>query len=168
MNGRRQKRLDRRRADFYRLRAQGKSLPEVIDVISTAYHASETALYKDWERRDTWGDYVIPESQDTFLVQDVLNRLNELRREFWEIVNDEAAETKDKIRALAKLVDLEMKILDASQSFGFANDKLEHASVDDDNVERLHQAVIHVVGEDNETEEKVARILLEYARKSEN
>jgi len=41
MNGRRQKRLDRRRADFYRLRAQGKSLPEVIDTISKAYNASK-------------------------------------------------------------------------------------------------------------------------------
>ena len=101
-------------------------------------------------------------------MQDVLNRVNELRREFWEIVNDEATETKDKIRALAKLVDLEMKILDASQSFGFANDKLEQTSVDYDNVERLHQAVIDVVGEDIETQEKVAQILFEYARKSEN
>jgi hypothetical protein len=139
MNGK-QKRLDKRRLDFYQLRAQGRSLREVVDVISEAYNAPKTALYKDWERRHTWGDYVIPESEHRFLVQDTLYRLNELRREYWLIVKDEATDSKTRIRVLGKLANMEFAILKALQSLGLVHRqpaKMPTDKVETNNLTRL-------------------------------
>jgi len=157
-----QKRLDPRRRDFYKLRMNGKTVSEAADIICKSYNAKKRALYQDWEHRDEWGDYVIPEDEDKFLVQDALNRINDLRDKMHEIIKDPRATIAEKIKAIKALMTMELKVIDAYQSLGKVHREATTIRIEEE-VERLNQIVTEVAGDDPIAQENLMRVILRYA-----
>jgi hypothetical protein len=159
-----QKRLDPRRRETYELRMQGKSWNKIAELLGPKYNVARTTLYQDWKHRDEWGDYVIPEpEEDKYIVQDALNRIDDLRAKMHEIINDPEATIKDKITAIGKLMKMEIRVLEAYQSLGKVHREATTIRIEEE-AERIQKIVSDIAGDDIKTQEKVVGILLEYAR----
>ena len=159
-----QKRLDPRRRETYKLRMQGKSWTKITELLGPKYKVARTTLYQDWKHRDEWGDYVIPEpEEDKYIVQDALNRIDDLRDKMHEIIDNAEATITDKIKAVGKLMTLELRVLEAYQSLGKVHREATTVRIEEE-VERIQKIVTDIAGDDIKTQEKVVEVLLEYAR----
>ena len=161
-----QQELEKRRNDFYSLMARGTPLQEAVKTISKEYGVSPKTIYGDWRQRELWG--VVDEHDTTQALNDCLFRLNELRRELWRIVNDNG-EVAATLKAISKLVDLELNILKGLVKAEPV--QLELVNKEDVKVraERLEAAIVAAADGDKEFEERMARCLYEYATgESEN
>lgn len=159
-----QKRLEPRRRAFYKLMMEGNTLPETLDIICKSYNVKRTALYDDWKHRENWGNFVIPDKkEDTFLVQDALNRIDDLRAKMHEIYKDPMTTIAEKIKVGKILINLELNIIEAYQTLGKVHREATTIRIEEEK-EKIQKIVTDIAGEDVETQEKVVGVLLEYAR----
>ena len=163
----RQKRLEKRRKEFYSYMVKGGELCDAVERYSKAYKVTEQALYRDWQTHDTWGDFIDQALEDRFLVPDAIKHLDEVLTNLWSIVEDLGTSARDKVRALSKISDIVFKKLEVHQSLGRIHKEPVKLEIDQE-VEKLYEAVQNVAGEDQELQEKVATVLYEYGRLSEH
>jgi hypothetical protein len=151
------------------MRSQGKKLKEVVRIISGKYKIAESALYVDWNRRDTWG-IVLAEPEETFVVQDYLQELQEVFDNLWGIATtavlpDGSPDYKTRRRALKDIGDLRIRKLEADQELGRVHKEPMRIQFDEE-VDRLYEAVKEVAGPDVETQKMVVRALMKYQHAS--
>lgn len=165
-----QKRLENRRLEFYTMRSQGKKLKDVVRIISAKYKVNESALYTDWLRRDTWGFEILAEPEETFVVQDYLQEIQEVFDNLWEIaltavLPDGTPDYKTRRRALRDIGDLRMRKLEVDQELGRVHKEPMRIALDEE-VDRLHEIIKEVSGPDIETQKMVVRALMKYQHAS--
>jgi len=147
---------------MYKLYIEGKPLAEIVDMIRKDYKVSKAALYLDWKRRTEWGEYVIPEEDERFLVKDALNRINDLRKKMNAIINSDETLNSDRIKAIGKLMSIELKIIEAFQSLGKIHREATTIRLDEER-DQLKTIVKNIAGEDIKKQESLVEALLDFA-----
>lgn len=156
-----QKRLLNRRIEMYTRHLHGEPHNVIIREMAGKYGVTDSAMWADWKKRHTWGDFVIPEIEDDFVVQDYLNGLEEVERHLWEIALDPRAPAKDRVAALSQLGNMKFKALEMNQSLGRVHLEPMQITVKEE-VNKLYEAVKQAAGPDVKTQKMVVRALMKY------
>lgn len=156
--------LDQRRRDFYDLRVSGKTLRETVVIIGKKYKTKHTTLYEDWRHRHEWGDYVVPEEDDRFVVADIIERVNQMISNLIELAERPRTPLIEKRRIYVDVAKLELRKLEALQSLGKVYTEPVRIAIEDE-ITRLTRAIDAVEqGVSPEIREKIEEVFLIYAR----
>ena len=155
-----QKRLLNRRIEMYTRHLHGEPHNVIIREMAGKYGVTDQAMWSDWRKRHTWGDFVIPEINDDFVVQDYLNGLEEVERHLWDIALS-ARFDKDRVAALSKLADMKFKALEMNQSLGRVHLEPMKITIREE-IDKLHDAVKQAAGPDIKTQKMVLRAIMKY------
>ncbi len=111
-----------RRVEFARLVLQGASVREAAGELAPMYRRTASRLIDDWSNRHRWNLDIKEKRHADKAIFDHQFALQMIRRELWQIVDDEsgAYSERAKLNALSELADLEFKGLKAALSLGLA------------------------------------------------
>ena len=156
------KALVNRRTEFYARWISGEELKDIVRICAGKYKVKETALYVDWNRRDTWG-IVLAEPEETFVLQDHLQEVRKIKAGLWK--DTESKDPKVRIAAFSKLADITFKQLEANQTLGRIHREPMRIQLEEE-VDKLYEAV-KTVG-DVKTQKMVVRALMELQHASDS
>jgi hypothetical protein len=126
--------------------SQGEDLCDVVRSISAKYGVTDNRLYHDWKDRGTWGDYVLIEFEEEFIVQDYLQEIREIEKTLWEIALN-SPDDKSRIAALAQLKDIKFKRLTANQELGRIHKEPVKIQIQE-HIDRIYSTIQEVAGDD--------------------
>jgi hypothetical protein len=151
--------LNNRRLEFYTRYTQGEKVCDIVRALSGKYHVAEPTLRNDWHKRDTWG-LVLREPEEEFVVQDYLQEVGEVVEGLWREALG-AAVPSDRIAAFKAIADIIFRKLKASQELGRVHKEPLRIAIEQD-IDKLHEAVVRVAGGDIKAEKDLVRVLMEY------
>jgi len=157
---------------MYTRMTHGEDLCEVVQTMAAKYKMSEGGLYRDWTNRGDWGDWVIVEPTEEFVVQDYLQEMHEIEKNLWHIalyatLPDGEPDHKTRKDALAKLADIKLRKLEANQTLGRVHREPVKLQVQE-HIDNLFEAIKAASGNDKKVQEKLIDALLIYERASQN
>jgi hypothetical protein len=150
--------LNDRRLEFYTRYTQGEKVCNIVRALSGKYHVAEATLRTDWNKRDNWG-LILREPIEEFIVQDYLQEVAEVIENLWHIALT-APMPADRISAFKAIADIMFRRFDNNQKLGRIHKEPMRIEIEQD-IDKLHNAVVRVAGGNIEAEKDLVRLLME-------
>lgn len=112
------KELLERRRELLRLRCLGITTSRIMKQLAPKYGVSEKALWKDYERQDTWVRLVLGDVDHEVFVYELVCEIHELRTRGWQLLMSGHVQDSVKVAALRVLFDSIKREIELLQSLG--------------------------------------------------